>query len=816
MKDVMSRVDEMKYDEIIDELTGKFDLRTLLDEREKMFLIAVERAEKCVVTTAPPSSPANTDLDVGDSQGNTSKMIITLKEPRDMIKRRSVKLVASDLYELFLYSCNKRGEFPMGVMKANLNTASNAGKQPEQGQGTPTRDITGLSNSQTRRESGGGNYEGDDINDEMNDKIQEAVISGERDLIKDLCSDIDVDKEIDSSSGNHSEGISSSEPPDQNSPARKEDKGCGFHRDEPESLSYPSQPHEAESETSEVTLAQPNSGETSRIQDSHIGDQPNVGMQNDCHNNVNTESLTSQSGPTSNESDNRNESRLADGDKPILHRCSQPCNKESVSIAISTGRVILVHSMATQTESSEWVLSSRSQAGPHRPARCDIHCAEYNQRIGDLERESDVSSRRKTEAERRRSEEMCDLRRQNCTAISEIAALRKRVDDLTINTSRPIVVSRRNNNEVTERVEIDLSTPEDDPRDIVPCEPAAAPARRREPAKQKTQQKITKRGRRARRKSPADKPTTRKTPLTASDFLRSVPTMPKETQEPATPKGKGNSKTRRGKKGDPKAANNDNALKDWLANAGGRNQECDDTTPPQHDEEVVPVSPSWADDSCDDSPSESETTVNDSDESQRADVRDQRKDGNSNAASKVYNAGASAAVNPQAPPQMGKHNGARPKAGTMYNDSMYKDNKQNEKCNNGKESVEEKSYSRVVTKTGWKTMENKKRKRDKISPRPVPPLKGAIVTRNKDVYIQDIDVEGVSDPDDLVEVIRQYCLERAVRPVFIRIIPSRYDSTRAGCKLTVREDDMDAVLTSDFWPNGVRSREWVYRSRDNQ
>ena len=53
-----------------------------------------------------------------------------------------------------------------------------------------------------------------------------------------------------------------------------------------------------------------------------------------------------------------------------------------------------------------------------------------------------------------------------------------------------------------------------------------------------------------------------------------------------------------------------------------------------------------------------------------------------------------------------------------------------------------------------------------------------------------------------------------VIPIYIRLIPVKFDCTRTGCRLTVKEGDYEDVLDDDFWPEDVYAREWR-RNRDN-
>ena len=84
------------------------------------------------------------------------------------------------------------------------------------------------------------------------------------------------------------------------------------------------------------------------------------------------------------------------------------------------------------------------------------------------------------------------------------------------------------------------------------------------------------------------------------------------------------------------------------------------------------------------------------------------------------------------------------------------------------------------------------------------------------MYLQGLDLEGCSDDEEIIDSVREYCRDHGIKPVFIRIIPVRYDSNRAGCKLTVVEEDFERVLDDEFWPDNITVREWTYRPPDNR
>ena len=175
----------------------------------------------------------------------------------------------------------------------------------------------------------------------------------------------------------------------------------------------------------------------------------------------------------------------------------------------------------------------------------------------------------------------------------------------------------------------------------------------------------------------------------------------------------------------------------------------------------------------------------------------------------------------------GGFNGARPKTlgknGSGTNRENRPGNKSNNKGNDGsgnnpsggsgKNGV---SFAKIVTKNGWKTPMNKKRKFDKVSPKPAPSLKGKASTRNRDIYVQGLDLDEYNDKDELIESVRNHCLVNGIKPIYIHLIPVKFDCTRTGCRVTVRECEFDRVVEDDFWPEDVSAREWTPKPRDQQ
>ena len=126
------------------------------------------------------------------------------------------------------------------------------------------------------------------------------------------------------------------------------------------------------------------------------------------------------------------------------------------------------------------------------------------------------------------------------------------------------------------------------------------------------------------------------------------------------------------------------------------------------------------------------------------------------------------------------------------------------------------SYAKAVTENDWKVKQSKKRKFEKVSPRLSFPLKGSVSNTVRDVYLQGLDIEDGQNDDDVVDSVREYCNKHGITPVYIRIIPVKFDCTRTGVRLTVKSDDFERVINESFWPDLITVREWTQRNRDNR
>ena len=174
------------------------------------------------------------------------------------------------------------------------------------------------------------------------------------------------------------------------------------------------------------------------------------------------------------------------------------------------------------------------------------------------------------------------------------------------------------------------------------------------------------------------------------------------------------------------------------------------------------------------------------------------------------------------------YGGARPKAMGKQNMSRGGVNGQNQgSVRNGGQMYEKKGGNgnrggkgpggkKIVTRNGWTTVENKKRKYEKVSPRAASTLEGIPATVNRDVYLQGLRIRYGECEEDVMENVRAYCIERGITPVFVRNIPVKFDCTRTGCRLTVNEEDYERVILNVFWPENIKVRDWTPKPKDNR
>ena len=128
------------------------------------------------------------------------------------------------------------------------------------------------------------------------------------------------------------------------------------------------------------------------------------------------------------------------------------------------------------------------------------------------------------------------------------------------------------------------------------------------------------------------------------------------------------------------------------------------------------------------------------------------------------------------------------------------------------------SYAEMAAKEPWLTAggKNKKRKMDKRSPKALPPLQGAVVRPQRDVFVRGLSTEGYTSKKEMGEAVRLYCEERGVAAVYARIMVKTHEPGVANVKITVLEEDIDTILDPTFWPEKTSVREWFSNGRERR
>ena len=132
-----------------------------------------------------------------------------------------------------------------------------------------------------------------------------------------------------------------------------------------------------------------------------------------------------------------------------------------------------------------------------------------------------------------------------------------------------------------------------------------------------------------------------------------------------------------------------------------------------------------------------------------------------------------------------------------------------ENCSFVDSEGESSSYAEMANKNKWNTQG---RKRKNVDTRHMS-LKGKKTISHREVYVQGLDFQGLSDYADMEALVQKYCKKEGIAVVFIKIIPVKYDKSQVGCKLSVVEEDFERVVDDDFWPEFVNVRPWVYKPK---
>ena len=123
------------------------------------------------------------------------------------------------------------------------------------------------------------------------------------------------------------------------------------------------------------------------------------------------------------------------------------------------------------------------------------------------------------------------------------------------------------------------------------------------------------------------------------------------------------------------------------------------------------------------------------------------------------------------------------------------------------------SYLDVASKYNWET-ENKRRKRGN-SGEQLLPIYGVKNTPQRDIFVRDLAYSMCSSPEDLENRVKNHCRLRGVVLSFIKAFPIKSNCAKANCKITVSMEDVNNVLSENFWPQYVSARPWRLNPPNN-
>ena len=125
-------------------------------------------------------------------------------------------------------------------------------------------------------------------------------------------------------------------------------------------------------------------------------------------------------------------------------------------------------------------------------------------------------------------------------------------------------------------------------------------------------------------------------------------------------------------------------------------------------------------------------------------------------------------------------------------------------------------FSVVVRGNKEKNMtNNNKRKRERTgpdAPRSVRPIKGFSNKTTRELSVQGLSNDGFESLDEIEDSVRAYCQERKIERVFRK----KHEFKTVGCKIAVRENDANTVMSGDFWPEDMYARKWHPGNKNRQ
>ena len=124
------------------------------------------------------------------------------------------------------------------------------------------------------------------------------------------------------------------------------------------------------------------------------------------------------------------------------------------------------------------------------------------------------------------------------------------------------------------------------------------------------------------------------------------------------------------------------------------------------------------------------------------------------------------------------------------------------------------SYAGAASKEGtWNEVEYKKNKKKAKVCEPMLELLGSKTEPNKDIFVLMLDYSRCKRTEQLEGMVKRYCKNRDIEVAYAKAYQSKSDPMNANCKISVKQSDVNSVLTDGFWPGNAFARVW-YSNND--
>ena len=121
------------------------------------------------------------------------------------------------------------------------------------------------------------------------------------------------------------------------------------------------------------------------------------------------------------------------------------------------------------------------------------------------------------------------------------------------------------------------------------------------------------------------------------------------------------------------------------------------------------------------------------------------------------------------------------------------------------------SYADAAYKNQFKEPPRRKKRKaiKSSSDSELPDLSGFEDEPNREIFVKELAYAKCNKPSDLERMVKNHCSKRGVDILFAKTYLLRFSRDKANCRVKVKECDVNAVLSDDFWPRCVTARPWL-------